>query len=141
MGRAYNGPYTTAVYSNSSRPSTLIEVNTSFNNLLKTHKASMQVNTTGITTKSFSFSSSFTSGELYTSLNKYNYNVNISYNATLKRWSYTGTVTDTFDFVWNNFNKTYSGWDTTLGNNVGALGLKAGYIKAFPIKILVQGTL
>lgn len=141
MSRSLNGPYTTAVYSNSSRASNLIKANTSFKNILNGHKSRMGINPTGITNKTFSSSDAFTSGELYTSLHNYSYNINIAYNATSKKWSYNGTVTDRFDFVWEKFNKTYSGFDTTLGNNTGAIGLSAGYIKPFNIQIFVQGEL
>lgn len=141
MSRAKTGPFTTKNYVDGTRASNLVENDTSFKKILNTHKSSMKIVSNESNVKTFDGSSTFTSGELYTALNKYNYEITLMYNGNTKKWTYFGYIDDQYDFKWSLYDKTYNNFAVTLGNNVAAYGQSSGLIKEFPVRIVVSGNL
>lgn len=139
MTRAQKGPFTLATYSVGSRPSSLISSDSSFKKILQDYRSAM---TTGkINSKTYPGSSEFTNGELYSSLQHYNYNITILKNPDTLKWTYYGYITDVYDFTQRNLSGYYDNLEFTLGNNTGAYGLRMGWLQPFDIKIYVEGNL
>jgi len=128
-------PPTSKYYDGSSRAATLINGSSIFKNILKNGSSKFSKTET-VPLKG---SSVFTSGELHTALNKFNYNLNVEYNSSKGKYYYYGYITDTYDFEWDNYNATYKGFAVTFANNYAVEMKRLGLIDDYEVRIFVNG--
>lgn len=136
MSRSRNNP-TNITYGYGSAPSVLITNSSEFKSeVLKRHSYGFSKTST----KTFTRSEAFNSGQLMTALHNYNYTLRVSWSSSARKYYYTATITDKYDFVWDLSYNTYgTNFRVALANNTAAYGQTMGYIKPFNITIQVSG--
>lgn len=136
MTRARANP-TDIYYTNISTPADLIRNDASFKTLLR----GMKSQTLKTKPKTFTSSSVFTTGQLQSAINKYNYSVTISYDTVTDTWYYSALITDVYDFDYDLSVSAYgNNFKIALANNVAAYGESTGRIKPYDITVQLNGT-
>ena len=135
MAKALNPPYE-AYYGDDTRPSNLIENSSIFKtNVLAAN--SSKFSKTKIVP--ISGSSTFTSGELMTSLQSFNYALNVEWNSDRNAYHYYGFITDVYDFKYSTYDASFKGFAVAFANNYATYMLNNGLIKKFDVRIYVNG--
>ncbi|PGA32059.1 hypothetical protein [Bacillus wiedmannii] len=136
MEIALNPPSSSQYYNDTSRAAKLINESDIFKTkVLKANaKKFNKKSTTNI-----KGSEAFTAGELHTALNKFNYDINVQYNASKGKYYYYGYITDVYDFEWNSYNRSYKNFSVTFANNYANECRKMGIIGSYNVRIFVNG--